>query len=129
MADASTHKRLTETFLAASSEGDLEGLLSVLAEDVELRSDHGGKVPASRKPLYGSDIVARFMLGLREKSKDWDVAASVLQMNGGTGIAFVLNGSLQSVFRFEVEHGRICRIYATLNPDKLQHVEEMLRDQ
>lgn len=128
-ADQETHRRLTETFLSAASEGNLEALLGVLAEDVELRSDHGGKAPAARKPLFGSEIVSRFVLGLREKSRDWDVVARVLPMNGGIGIAFVLNGALQSVFRFEVAGGRISRIYATLNPEKLRHVEKMLKDQ
>ena len=68
------------------------------------------------------------MLGLREKSRDRDVRAEVMPLNGRTGIAFVLNGALQSVFRFEIEDGKISRIYATLNPDKLKQVGQVIAE-
>jgi len=123
-----THRQLTESFLSATTDGNIDGLLSVLSTDVELHSAHGGKAQAARNTLRGAEVVSKFMLGLREKSCDWDVVPKVIPMNGRTGIAFILNGQLQSVFRFEVEDGRIARVYATVNPDKLAHVAEALEE-
>src|SRR5690349_1516012 len=63
-ADKQAREELAGRFFAAAEEGDTEGLLKLLADDVVLYGDGGGKGPAIQQPLYGADKVARFMLGL-----------------------------------------------------------------
>jgi RNA polymerase sigma-70 factor (ECF subfamily) len=63
----SQREQLTSQFLKASAEGDMQGLLALLAEDVALWSDGGGKASAALRPIWGADRVVRFMLGSLRK--------------------------------------------------------------
>tara|TARA_B100001123_G_scaffold84114_1_gene96328 strand:- start:4959 stop:5972 length:1014 start_codon:yes stop_codon:yes gene_type:complete len=122
------HQRLTENFLKAAAKGDMEGLMGVLAEDVSFRSDHGGKVSAARRILRRPDTISRFILGLGQKSVGMRVDVKVATINGEMGVAFYLEGELQSVWTFEVVEGRIAEIYVVLNPEKLGRAKKALED-
>ncbi len=115
------HRRLVDRFLAASRDGDLAGLQKVLSDDVTLYSDGGGRTPAARVPVEGFDRVSRFLLGLRNKTlrSGQDLAMDRIEVNGLAAIAVKVAGHLQAVFSFEVDGGRIRRLYSVLNPDKL----------
>lgn len=117
-ADPDEHDRLLSRFLAATREGDLQGMLSLFAEDAVMVSDGGGKAHAARRPIVGAESIARFFLGLAAKAPGpWE--ARTARVNGRTGLLIFLEGRLLNVLTFHVEDGRIRNVYAVLNPDKL----------
>src|SRR4051794_39395478 len=76
---------LAARFFAAVREGDLDGLVAMLAEDVEATGDGGGKAPARRAPLYGDAKVARFLLGLMRYAEKHEYAFEPTEVNGQPG--------------------------------------------
>jgi RNA polymerase sigma-70 factor (ECF subfamily) len=120
--DPQEHDRLLHGFLSALKDGDLEGMVSLLARDATLYSDGGGKARAALKPVPGGDSVARFLLGIRRQAPpDWEVRLA--QVNGQPGFLNLIGGHLLSVVSFRAEEGLIREIYIVLNPDKLGRVE------
>jgi RNA polymerase sigma-70 factor (ECF subfamily) len=119
---AQEQQRAVEAFAAAAAGGDLEALLAVLDPDVVMRSDGGGRVQASRKPLVGADRVSRALVALARKFAGQS-DASVVDVNGLPGLLMVnrVDGQL-SVLAFTVDAGRITTIHMQRNPDKLGHV-------
>lgn len=116
-------RRVTEAFLAATREGDLSGLMELLAPDVELVSDGGGKVRAARRPVVGSDRVARFLAGVASKA-DESAAIEPVTVNGGPGVCVWTHGVVLGVAAFEIVDQRIHRISFVVNPDKLRHLDD-----
>jgi RNA polymerase sigma-70 factor (ECF subfamily) len=120
-ADPAERDRLLGGFMKALKEGDLEGMVKLLARDATLYSDGGGKARAALKPVPGGDSVARFLLGIRRQAPpDWEVRTAMV--NGRPGLLNLIGGHLLSVVSFEVEDGLIREIYIVLNPDKLARV-------
>ena len=113
--DASTHDRVVGAFLGAAAGGDLAGLVRLLDPSVVLTSDGGGVVSAARRPVLGPDKVARFMAGVARKRGD----VELVDVNGRTGVAYVVDGSLHSVLSFTVDGEHITRIDIVRAPDKL----------
>jgi RNA polymerase sigma-70 factor (ECF subfamily) len=121
-ADPEEHDRLLSGFLRALKDGDLEGMVSLLARDATLYSDGGGKARAALKPVPGGTSVARFLLGIwRQAPPDWEVR--LVPVNGQPGFLNLIGGHLLSVVSFRAEEGLIREIYIVLNPDKLGRVE------
>lgn len=116
-------RRLAAAFQQATSSGDVQGLTKILAEDVVLYSDGGGKRAAALKPIYGAEKVLRFMAGIARKNPALaTIGARPAIVNGCAG--FVLredDGSIDTL-AIEVRDGRIAAIYFVRNPEKLQHV-------
>jgi RNA polymerase sigma-70 factor (TIGR02957 family) len=105
-----------ERFLAAIRQGDLQGLLDVLAPDVVVVADGGGLAPAARRPVQGAERVARLLIaGLRSV----DFEAQAVWLNGSPGCRVDIGGELDTAVSLSVENGRITRIYAIRNPHKL----------
>jgi RNA polymerase sigma-70 factor (ECF subfamily) len=119
-ADAAEHARLLAAFARASQAGDLKGLEELLADDVVLHSDGGGKVNAARRPVHGANEVARFVLGIRRFYEGVDF--SVGRVNGLPSVISRQAGQIRGVITFDVADGKIRAIYSVLNPDKLGHV-------
>lgn len=115
------HARLLMEFAQACATGDLNGLLSILSEDVVVMSDGGGKVSAARNPIYGRDNASRFMLGVLQK-RPAGFIVQAQEVNGRTALVAYVNNRPYSVQTLEVVDGRIRRIYLILNPDKLQGI-------
>jgi RNA polymerase sigma-70 factor (TIGR02957 family) len=112
------HDRLLRGFLQATREGDVEGMVRLLAEDAVLTSDGGGKAHAARKPVTGAEMIARFLLGLaRNAGPGWETRFA--RINGATGALLYLDGELRNVMTAEVEAGRIRRLFVVVNPEKL----------
>jgi RNA polymerase sigma-70 factor (TIGR02957 family) len=112
---------LARRFFAAVEQGDLSGLEALLAHDVELTGDGGGKVPALARTLRGSSRVARTLI-------DWARLAArapggslhPVEVNGGPGALYLdAQQRLIAVVALEVAGGQITSINAILNPDKL----------
>ena len=112
---------LTYQFIQACTTGDMQGLLNILADDVVMHSDGGGKVPAALKPIYGADKVARGILGLMRKIPPGFTSRLAL-INGQLGIMNYLNGLPYAVLAFSLANGRIQEIDFIINPDKLRGI-------
>ncbi|CAM5493298.1 RNA polymerase sigma factor SigJ [Streptomyces abikoensis] len=122
--DRAAHRRTVDAFLAAVMNGDFESLLSVLDPDVVWRSDGGGIVSAARRPVCGSENVARFAQGIGRRFDPLSMRVVVRDVNGAPGIVSVdLAHGRVMVFAFTVHEGRIAEVYAVANPEKLRHVD------
>lgn len=115
------HERLLVQFGQAVMLGDMDGLLSLLADDITAVSDGGGRVSAARNPVVGPDRVARFILGVANKTPEGAVRGVSL-INGQPAIVTYVGGAAYSVIAFEIAEGRIQRIFNVLNPDKLKRI-------
>jgi len=125
-ADREQAARLTQRFTEAASVGDMDGMLAVLAEDITLWADGGGKVPgAALRPIHGADAVARFIAGRAERFASADRTTRPAQINGQPGFVVYVSGRPMTALIFHVRDGRIRAIYAVGNPDKLRNVAEM----
>lgn len=109
-------QEVVERFLAASREGNLQGLLDVLAPDVVLVADGGGLVPAVRRPIEGAERVARLLISGATRL---DFATKTVWLNGSPAGRIDIGDELNAAVSVAVEHGRITRIYAIANPKKL----------
>ncbi|HEX2240057.1 MAG TPA: RNA polymerase sigma-70 factor [Actinomycetota bacterium] len=116
---------LGRQFFAAVEHGDLAGLEALLAHDVELTGDGGGKVPAiGSRPLRGRNRVARtLMRGIRLVTRLPGVSLRPAEVNGGPG-ALILDGQqrLIAVWALDIAGGQITSISSILNPGKLTHL-------
>ncbi|WP_328745416.1 RNA polymerase sigma-70 factor [Streptomyces sp. NBC_00285] len=117
--DPVRRRDLTERFLAAAGGGDLAGLMSLLAPDVRLVGDSGGKSKAPLRVLESADKVARFLVGVSEKGVE-DISWRFLELNGGPAVLVLSAGKPDSVFQLDVVDGRIQAVYIIRNPDKLR---------
>jgi RNA polymerase sigma-70 factor (TIGR02957 family) len=117
-------ERLASEFFAALGEGELESLERLLAADVELHGDGGGKVPALARALRGRERVARTMRAwMRLAFGLGGVTLRRTQVNGDPG-ALLLDpeGKVLSVMALEIGDGEIRSVRSIVNPDKLDHL-------
>jgi RNA polymerase sigma-70 factor (TIGR02957 family) len=115
---------LARRFFAAVEHGDLAGLEALLAHDVEMTADGGGKVPALARSLRGRSRVAGLLInGLRQLARLPGASLRPVRVNGGPGGVF-LDGQerLIGVFALDIAGGEITGVSAIFNPDKLTHV-------
>jgi RNA polymerase sigma-70 factor (TIGR02957 family) len=123
--EASREQReeLATRFFAAAEEGDLEGLEELLAHDVVLRGDGGGKAPALARAVHGRARVARTLIaGLRALTR-FGITSRREQVNGQPGALFLdREGRLISVMALDVAEGQIQAVSGIINPDKLRHL-------
>ncbi|MGY2873294.1 RNA polymerase sigma-70 factor (TIGR02957 family) [Marmoricola sp. URHA0025 HA25] len=114
---------VVERFVAAVTQGDLQGLLDVLAPDVVLVADGGGVVQAVVNPVVGAKKVANLLRPFGRLAPGAEMLPVLL--NGAVGIRIVgtLDGADTAV-SFVVEEGRISRIYAMRNPAKLGRIDD-----
>jgi RNA polymerase sigma-70 factor, ECF subfamily len=115
--------KLAEAFFTASRNGDMKALGAMLAADVSVHADGGGKRPASTQPIFGFGAVMKFhqfLANLFRKQGSKLVRAGFV--NGLPGfITLEADGELQAT-ALEIEDGKIAAIYVVRNPDKLRHL-------
>lgn len=118
------HDELVQTFLAAAQQGDMDGLEALLAHDVVLSGDGGGKVPALARSLRGRNRVARTLRNwMRIAGRLPGFTLRPTEVNGGAGVLVTDGeGRLISVWSMEVANGQIRSIRSVVNPDKLAHL-------
>jgi RNA polymerase sigma-70 factor, ECF subfamily len=131
--DASEADRdaLVSRFFAAAEDGDVDGLIELLAEDVVVHGDGGGKVPQWYAPIDGADKVARLFARLGSQMRAMGATLELHRVNGQPGVIFRgARGGVFSVMSVEVVDGRVATIRSVVNPDKLGHLGpvESLRD-
>ena len=114
---------VAERFLRATATGELTDLLDVLAPDVVLTGDGGGKVSLNRRPVVTADKVGRFLLGVRAKGGGGDIRFDPVLVNGRPGVLAYLDGALDTVMTWDVVDDRIAAIYLVRNPDKVAAAE------
>ncbi|HVQ90249.1 MAG TPA: RNA polymerase sigma factor SigJ [Mycobacteriales bacterium] len=112
------HTAVVTRFLTATVGGDLAALVDALDPDVVLTSDGGGQVSAARRPVYGADKVARFVLGIATMAKPTE-QTRVVDVNGAPGLGVFDGDQLTTVVSFTVAAGRISRVDLIRAPLKL----------
>ena len=124
--DRERHRALLRSFEAAARGNDLATLLELLSEGVVLHGDGGGKRFGLKKPLIGAAAVARFAIALSHRLPA-DAQLLEIELNGAPAISFSSQGRPFVVIMIETEEGRIHRIYAIANPDKIGAIGASLR--
>jgi RNA polymerase sigma-70 factor (TIGR02957 family) len=118
----SEQQEVVERFLAAVTQGDLQGLLDVLAPDVVLVADGGGVVQAVVNPVIGAKKVANLLRPFDRLAPGARILPMLL--NGGAGARITeTDDGHDTAISFVVEQGRISRIYAVRNPAKLGRID------
>ncbi|WP_340116312.1 sigma-70 family RNA polymerase sigma factor [Pelagibius sp. 7325] len=120
-------ERIARAFFAASTSGDTAALSGLLAEDVVLISDGGGKVIAFRNPILGMQRVLRLFAGLYRKHAQLPTTfVRPLWIDGLPGFLSRARGDVLQTTALEIVEGRIAAIYVTRNPDKLTHIADAM---
>jgi len=118
--DRTEQQRAVDRFLTALRTGDLQGLMDTLAPDAVLIADGGGVVAAVRQPVLGAKKIVNLLGGFARL-----VPGAVLEpvlLNGAPGARILLDGTVDTVVGFAFEAGRISRVFAIRNPDKLHRL-------
>ena len=126
--EASREQReeLADRFFAAAQEGDVASLEALLADDVVLHGDGGGKVPALARALFGAKRVARTLRAwFRQGAKVPDGEVRRVDVNGQPGAVLTAGGGVVAVMALDIADGRVQGIRSIVNPDKLHHVGEV----
>ncbi len=133
-ADQTEQRRVTERFLEAASNGDLEALMEVLSPGVTLVADGGGRALAPRRPLRGADKVAQFLVAVateRQMARFLDsvgvgpapdLRIHLAQVNGGLGIVATSEGEPITAIVVDVADGLVQTVHLVANPEKLAGV-------
>ena len=124
-ADPGEGRALAVRFLAAAREGDLQGLVAMLAPDTVLIGDGGGVARSIPHPMRGSAAVGRALVAFYGQVDRLGVTLEVVTVNGGPGFRSVDGeGRIVNVVGLDVVDGRISALYTILNPAKLAHLGE-----
>jgi RNA polymerase sigma-70 factor (TIGR02957 family) len=115
---------LADRFFAATVDGDLAGLEALLADDVALHGDGGGKVPALARALSGADRVARTLAAWAKAGRRFGgFLVRRVEVNGQPGALLLdADDNLIAVMTVEIAGGRVHAIHSVVNPDKIAHV-------
>jgi RNA polymerase sigma-70 factor, ECF subfamily len=122
-ADRLEREELAARFFEAVRDGDVDGLRELLAADVEMVGDGGGKVPGTARSVFGADSVARVLARLSSVLASIDARVEPHEVNARPGaILRDRDGKVVSTLTLDMLGGRIQTIRLVANPDKLGHV-------
>jgi RNA polymerase sigma-70 factor (ECF subfamily) len=123
-------RAVAERFARAFSSGDGAELSAMLAADVGIWSDGGGKASAARHPLLGHDRVLNFLLGLHRTAAATvdmrDVSLAIEDVNSEPALVLRVGGRLESLFVCSIDNDVITAIRVVRNPDKLARIDRQL---
>ena len=123
--EASRRKReeLASRFFQAVGDGDLDGLVSMLAADVTVHGDSGGMRPSWPRPIAGRDKVARLLAGLSEQIRAVGATIRPAEINGQPGATLLApDGALVNVFVLDIADGQVQTIRSVISRAKLGHL-------
>jgi RNA polymerase sigma-70 factor, ECF subfamily len=121
--DLDEGRALAERFLDAARDGDMDGLVALLAPDAVLVGDGGGKARSIPAPMAGAVQVGRALEAFYRLGEDAGVTLRAAIVNGGPGwLSFDPDGRLVNVVGLEFAGGVVTRVHSMLNPDKLGHL-------
>src|SRR4051794_8403042 len=116
-------EELARRFFEAAAGGDLDALLGMLAPDVVLHGDGGGKAQAIGKPAVGQQQVLRLMAGIFRRGRLLGATLRLAWVNGQPGaVTYDAEGRVVNVFELDIADGRVQTIRSVVNPDKLGHL-------
>jgi RNA polymerase sigma-70 factor (ECF subfamily) len=115
--------QLSERFFAAVTAGEVDGLVELLADEVTVYGDGGGKVPQWSRPIVGAERVAKLFANLGRRIRAAGGTVEPRQVNGQPGaVVRDPQGELVNVFALDVADGAVQTIRSVINPDKLRHL-------
>ncbi len=115
---------IAEAFFNATRSGDMAALQSLLAADVTVYADGGGKRPAATYPVHGQERVLQFHTVLaRFFAQGGSTVLRYTFINGLPGFLSVEPDGVIQTTALQVEHGKIAAVYVMRNPDKLRHLD------
>jgi RNA polymerase sigma-70 factor (TIGR02957 family) len=129
--DRDERRRMTERFINASANGDLDELIELLSSEVTMVSDGGGKAKAALRVVTGADNVGRYLQSIHTPVNiarfmasigmggDTGVSLGVAEVNNGPAIVISAGGKVVTVMSLVISDGKIDTIYLVANPDKL----------
>ena len=121
--DWDQQREVTERFLTAAGGGDIEALMTVLAPDVTLLTDGGGKTRAALRPITGAGKVARFLTAIATRPymgiEVADISLEPAEINGSPGTLITGAGRAIAALTLTVSGGRVTAVQLVANPDKL----------
>jgi RNA polymerase sigma-70 factor (ECF subfamily) len=117
---AEEQQRLATAFMAAAFSGEIDAIRSTLAADAILYSDGGGVVKAARKPIYGADKVARFLVGVQRKPAFAnDIEYTLVRVNGDPGVRMTSpTAGFVGITAVQVQDGEIVAVRLFVNPER-----------
>ncbi len=127
-ADRDRQRAVTERFFAAASGGDINTLMELLAPDVTLWTDGGGKVRQAMRPVHGAGRVAAWLAGVGTRPYQGvlpeQMVAALVDLNGEPGLVISGAGRVIGTITLDLDgDGRVTAILNTANPDKLAAVQ------
>jgi RNA polymerase sigma-70 factor (ECF subfamily) len=115
--------RLAARFFAAASDGDVDALVELLAADVVVYGDGGGKSPSWPRPIFGRDRVSRLFAGMGAQLARYGLTIVAHEVNGQPGGTLVDSEKrIVNVFSLDIVDGVVQTIRSVVNPDKLRHL-------
>jgi RNA polymerase sigma-70 factor (ECF subfamily) len=128
---AQSRRAIAERFTRAFSSGDGSESTMLLAKDVCMWSDGGGKASAARRPLVGRDQVVNFLVGLYRTAQaaglaPRDMSLTIEDVNSEPALVLRIGQRLESIFVFSIDDDAISGIRVVRNPDKLAHIDRKL---
>lgn len=122
-ASPEAHREIVGRFMEAFAAGDMDGLTELLAEDVTVWADGGGKVAGSaRLPIQGRDKVTRAVIALMSHAPG-DTTVEMIEANGLPALLLRIKGQIAAVLTMDVANGLIRAVRSVSNPDKLAHLD------
>ena len=121
--EAAEGDRLARAFFAAARDGNTAALSALLAQDVEIHTDGGGKVLAFRNVIRGLDRALRLYAGVRRKAQQLPMLLRTVTIDGLPGYVSIDRGQVLQTTALDIRDGRIVAIYIVRNPDKLTQIE------
>jgi len=116
-------EELARRFFEAAAGGDMDTLLGLLAPDVVLHSDGGGKAQGIGKPVAGRQRIMRLLVGLLRRGQALGTSLRLAWVNGQPGaVMYDATGRVISVIELDVADGAVQAIHGVVNPDKLGHL-------
>ncbi|HJZ85785.1 MAG TPA: sigma-70 family RNA polymerase sigma factor [Polyangia bacterium] len=125
-ADLARRRELVSAFLAASRDGDFEGLLATLAPEAVLRADDLSVQTAAANRWGGAPSLSSERRGARavaETFKGRARGAQLALINGDAGAVWAVRGQARAAFVFTIEHGKIVEIDLVMSPERLAELD------